>query len=413
MKTSLFTSAVVAVLAAGLSFNVQALSLADAQRLALQEQAQLTALAAEVRAARADAVAAAQLPDPSLSLGLINLPFDNADPWSADAERMTMSRIGLMQRVVRGDKRRLAAERDRRMADLSEARLAAQRAAIRRQSGEAWAALWRARGLQRLREDELALSRLQQQQMRIAAANAAADQQAQLQRQLATAMAEGRQIRAEADAQAARWQLARWFELPTELALPVDLEERQAPVLHVLMDAAPAHPWVRMAAQQQSLASTVLAQAEASRQADWWVEAMVGHRPQYRDLISLNLGMDLPLFTAQRQDRRAEAARERLLAAEQRHADALTALKVRMADAHQRWLADEQQLTTIRQALTLAEAAARSAEGRYANASIELERLLMARQQVLQLREQWIEQSHRLLLSQLQLQELDARESDA
>jgi len=413
MKTSLFTSAVVAVLAAGLSFNVQALSLADAQRLALQEQAQLTALAAEVRAARADAVAAAQLPDPSLSLGLINLPFDNADPWSADAERMTMSRIGLMQRVVRGDKRRLAAERDRRMADLSEARLAAQRAAIRRQSGEAWAALWRARGLQRLREDELALSRLQQQQMRIAAANAAADQQAQLQRQLATAMAEGRQIRAEADAQAARWQLARWFELPTELALPVDLEERQAPVLHVLMDAAPAHPWVRMAAQQQSLASTVLAQAEASRQADWWVEAMVGHRPQYGDLISLNLGMDLPLFTAQRQDRRAEAARERLLAAEQRHADALTALKVRMADAHQRWLADEQQLTTIRQALTLAEAAARSAEGRYANASIELERLLMARQQVLQLREQWIEQSHRLLLSQLQLQELDARESDA
>lgn len=413
MVGSQFTRAAAAALAACLPLSAQALSLAEAQRLALQEQAQLTALTAEARAAIADAVAAAQLPDPSFSLGLINLPVDNADPWAADAERMTMTRLAVMQRVVRSEKRRLAAERDQRLAGLSQAQLAAQRAAIRRQSGEAWAALWRAQALLRLRGDELALSRLLQQQMRIAAASAAADQQAQLQRQLDTAMAEGRQIRAQADAQTARWQLARWLELPAELKVPAELPDWPTSALDALLAAAPEHPWVRMAAQRQSLAHTALAQAEASRQPDWWVEAMVGHRPQHGDLISLNLGMDLPLFTAQRQDRRAEAARERVLAAEQRHADALTALKTRIVDAHQRGLADQQQLVTIQQALTLAKAAAQSAEGRYANASIDLERLLMARQQVLQLREQWIEQSHRLLLGQLQLQELDAREPKA
>lgn len=408
-----FTRAVATALVAWLPLNAQALSLAEAQRLAVQDQAQLTALAAEARAARADAVAAAQLPDPSVSLGLSNLSVDNADPWAADAERMTMTRLSLMQRVVRADKRRFAAERDRRSAGLSEAQRAAQRAAIRRQSGEAWAALWRARALQQLRDDEVALTRLQQQQMRIAAANVAADQQAQLQRQLATTLAEGRLIRARADVQSAQWQLARWVVLPTEVVPPKELPDWRLPELSALLAAAPAHPWLQVTAQQQSLADAVLAQAQASKQADWWVEAMVGHRPQYGDLISLNLGMELPLFTAQRQDRRADAARERLLAAEQRHADALIALKTRIEDVHQRWQADQQQLATVNQALTLARAAAQSAEGRYANASIDLERLLMARQQVLQLREQWIEQSHRLLLSQLQLQELDARESDA
>lgn len=403
----------VLALVASVPALAQPLSLDEAQRLALQDQAQLTALSAEASAARADAVAAAQLPDPSISVGLINLPVDNADPWARDAERMTMTRLGLMQRVVRADKRSLAAEREQRMAGLSDAQRAVQRAAIRRQSGEAWAALWRAQQLISLREDELALSRLQQQQMGIAAANAAADQQSQLQGQLATSMAEGRQIRAQSDAQAARWQLARWIELPADVEVPAGLPDKSPPSLADLLAAASAHPWVRVTERQQALAGTALAQAQASRQADWWLEAMVGHRPAHGDLISLNVGMDLPLFTAQRQDRRAEAARERLLASEQRHTDALTLLRSRIADAHQRWLADQGQLTTINQALELARAAAQSAEGRYASASIDLARLLNARQQILQLREQWIEQSHRLLLTQLQVQELDARESAA
>src|SRR2546426_894688 len=58
-----------------------ALELPEAQALALTRQPLLEAQAAAVQSARESAVAAAQLPDPKLAVGVTDLPIDGPDRY--------------------------------------------------------------------------------------------------------------------------------------------------------------------------------------------------------------------------------------------------------------------------------------------------------------------------------------------
>src|SRR5678816_126066 len=75
----------------------QALSMPDAQRRALERSRQLVAQDSAVLASREMAVAAGQLPDPVLKLGIDNLPVTGEDRYSLTRDFMTMRRIGVMQ----------------------------------------------------------------------------------------------------------------------------------------------------------------------------------------------------------------------------------------------------------------------------------------------------------------------------
>ncbi len=86
------------------------LTLAEAQRLAVQRSPQLASQAAMADAAREMAVAAGELPDPQLLAGIENVPVSGPDRFSA-REPMTMARVGLMQMFPREEKRRLRNER--------------------------------------------------------------------------------------------------------------------------------------------------------------------------------------------------------------------------------------------------------------------------------------------------------------
>src|SRR6266850_5518690 len=85
------------------------LSLPDAQRRAVERSRQIAAQDAAVAASRDMAVAAAQLPDPVLKLGIDNLPINGPDQFSLTRDFMTMSRIGVMQEFTRSEKRQLRA----------------------------------------------------------------------------------------------------------------------------------------------------------------------------------------------------------------------------------------------------------------------------------------------------------------
>ena len=76
--------------AAGISFD-------DAQRLAAERAPMLRARQAQIAATREEAVRAAALPDPKLTLGLANWPVTGADAFDFRADDMTMKQIGVMQ----------------------------------------------------------------------------------------------------------------------------------------------------------------------------------------------------------------------------------------------------------------------------------------------------------------------------
>ncbi|HEX3169804.1 MAG TPA: TolC family protein, partial [Burkholderiales bacterium] len=87
-----------------------ALSLGDAQRIAVERSRQLAAQDASIQAMKEMGAAAGQLPDPVLKLGIDNVPADGPDRFSLTRDFMTMRRIGVMQEITRGDKRKLKTE---------------------------------------------------------------------------------------------------------------------------------------------------------------------------------------------------------------------------------------------------------------------------------------------------------------
>ncbi|NNG12776.1 MAG: hypothetical protein HKM88_05950, partial [Halobacteria archaeon] len=78
---------------------IAALTLAEAEQLALSEDPAVAASRARSQALREDAVASGQLPDPKLKTGLFNLPLDTFD---IDQEPTTQLRLGLQQTFPRG-----------------------------------------------------------------------------------------------------------------------------------------------------------------------------------------------------------------------------------------------------------------------------------------------------------------------
>ena len=89
---------------APLAAGAEPLSLAEAQRIAVERDSGRQALESESAAMRDMAVSAGQLPDPEARVGAVNVPVDS---FSLDAEDMTMLEVGLMQRFPAGQSRAL------------------------------------------------------------------------------------------------------------------------------------------------------------------------------------------------------------------------------------------------------------------------------------------------------------------
>ena len=282
---------------------VPELSLADAVRLAADASAAVAARESAVVAADADRGRAGALPDPMLALGIDNLPVTGGQALDLGAEDMTMQRIGLRQEFLSAAKR--AARRavaDRRV---EEARVVAtaERLAVQRAAALAWINAWSAR---RLHDALLA----QREQARLAAtlARARAAQggplAAALAAQAAELQLEDAVIQAIGDEDAARAMLARW--VPAAGTRPLvgapDLSRLPVPAEQLRARLDEIGPLLASQARVETAAAEVDA-ARAEKRPDWSVMAAYGHRGQDRsDMVSIEVGVSLPLFSRYRQD---------------------------------------------------------------------------------------------------------------
>ena len=91
----------------GLATHAQqtpSLTLDQALQTAQDRSRQLPAHDAAASASRERAIAAGQRPDPTLSVGLNNLPVSGPDRLSLTRDFMTMRSVGVMQEFTRSDK---------------------------------------------------------------------------------------------------------------------------------------------------------------------------------------------------------------------------------------------------------------------------------------------------------------------
>ena len=330
------------------------LTLDKALGLAQLRSRQLAGQDDAVAAAREMALAAGQLPDPTLKAGINNLPINGADRFSLTRDFMTMRSVGVMQEFTRDGKRKARSARFEREAGVAEAGRAVALANLQRDTAMAWLDRHyqeRMRGLLLLQRTEAALQ--------VEAADAAYSGGRGLQVDLfaarsAVALVDDRIRQLDIQVATARTKLARWVGPDADLALapPPDLATvpLQSGALETHLEH---HPQVLLMASQEAVARAEADIARSNKQADWSVELMLSQRgPAYSNMVSVNLSVPLQWDPKSRQDREVSA---RLALAEQVGAQREELIREHLAEVRnwlQQWQGNRGRLTQYDRSLT-------------------------------------------------------------
>ena len=316
--------------AVGLSLD-RAISLAQANDPWLHgSQLRESALAAE-------AISASTLPDPILSFGAANLPTDSFD---FRQEGMTQASIGITQRLPRGNSRELMGKQKRQLGQQQAMLRADRQAKVAATVSQLWLEGYRAEQsmalIERTRplfEQLLTLSR-----SNYGAGLARAGQQDIISAELALSRLDDRLLMLQQQRDTARDQLSEWLGTEAITAFSTDtfrdirirdIKDRR------LASALQAHPAIRAIEQTIAVAQSDVALRQEQYKAEWAVNAKYAHRADdplgndRADLFSIGVSVDLPLFTAKRQDQNLSAAQAR---AEANRTDKALLLRKMMAN---------------------------------------------------------------------------------
>lgn len=281
------------------------LSLARAEALALEHAPMIARARANAAAASERVVHEGRLPDPALTFSAINVPTDS---FSLKDDDMTMLGIGVRQAFPPGNSLALRSQRAAATLTGVEARQELERRNVLKQVRRAWFDLHTALQLLTLHQQEKQLARrdLDAAENRYRAAQEA--QRTVLRARSAYARVHERESGLNAQVKQARAALARFIGEAANDELPAD-----RPVLadsDTSFDVA-LHPDWRSANADTETMRAEAAMAREDYKPGYMVDVMYGVRADRADMITAQIGIDLPLFRAKRQDRRL-AERERL-----------------------------------------------------------------------------------------------------
>jgi outer membrane protein TolC len=288
----------------------QALSLDEAIRIGEARSARIAAQAAAVTAASDLAGRAAALPDPKLKFGLENVPVSGEDAWSLTRDFMTMKRIGVMQDIVNGDKRRARGERAERELGVERASLVLERASLRRDIALSWYEVLHAtRALEVMGDLQSAVAL---QEATVGAAITAGRVPA-ADGFMARAALEGvRDQVIDQERVLARARIALATLVGEDAQRPIgaapDSSRLEVPVA-ALLESLDRQPTLQVLENRTALAQSEVSLAQSTKKPDWGVELSYGQRsPYYSNMLSLMFSVDLPLAPANRQDREIAAS---------------------------------------------------------------------------------------------------------
>lgn len=295
-----------------LGYAQTTLSLAEAQRIAVERSRQLVAQDASITAAREMAVAAGQLPDPTLKFGLDSLPVTSAPGVQAGSltqDSFTTRRIGVMQEFTRGEKRKLRAERGERDAQRATAEKTLTLTNIQRDTALAWLDRFY---LERMRA--VVVTQAHETDLEIEGAEGAyragrGSQADIFASRSSRVMLDDRLSELDRRILNARAMLARWIGDAANAPLAGEPAIESVPLqVHKLDSDLEEHPMIAMLKRQVEIAETDVQLAKANKQADWSVEVAYGARgPAYSNLLSVGVSVPLQWDRKNRQDREIAA----------------------------------------------------------------------------------------------------------
>jgi outer membrane protein TolC len=292
------------------SFNssASALSLAAVEELALSSDPGVQSVRASQQALDELSVAADQLPDPLLKMGLVSLPMDT---FNLGQEAMTQVQVGLVQKFPRGSSRALRSEqiglKSQGLDEMARDKELQVLLAVREQFLE----VAKQKRLARINANAINafadLAEITQQYY----ATGRVQQQDVLQAAVELAKVEDRATRIAQNEQQARARLAMWIG---EAAYR-DLEETWPPLnsdasVDAIKENLLVHPRIQALQKNISAAETGVELAKQKYKPEFALDVTYGGRggtnpdgSSRTDLMTFMVVMDVPIFHKNRQDR--------------------------------------------------------------------------------------------------------------
>ncbi|MDE2090012.1 MAG: TolC family protein [Gammaproteobacteria bacterium] len=308
------------------------LTLTQAERLALERHPLLAQSREQIEASRARAVYSGQLPDPQLKLGVENLPVNS---FTLNRDGMTQVMVGVSQMFPPPGKLALTQRGAEQETAAAQARRRDLEARIQREVRRAWLDLYyqdRALDVVRL---NLALADQMVSVIRVRYRTGQGEQADLLKAQLQRGDLVDQQEALLAARRVAQSRLARLLDVSAErLVVPAEPPPLPSvPSEQRLLQNLSRHPQVQALQSEIRARRYELAAARRDYYPEFGVEAAYGYRAareangdKLPDMISFGVVMSLPLFTAERQDRRARERRAQWLAARYQRDDLLLEL---------------------------------------------------------------------------------------
>lgn len=372
----------------------EGLTLAQAQQLAVVRSHQLSGQDQAVMAARDMAIAAGQLPDPVLKIGIDNLPVDGPDKGSLSRDFMTMRRLGVMQELTSNQKLKWRAERYARSADKALAEKTTITASIQRATALVWLERFYAE-----RMAEVMVEQAMQARLEVVAAEgnyrAGRGSQADIfAARSALAMVDDRAADIQRKVRNAKTMLVRWTggDVDEPLAGIPDIASHH--VDPAMLDATlSAHPDIAVLTRQTEIAETEAKLAEADKQSDWTVEIAYQQRGSaYSNMVSVGFSRSFQWDQKNRQDR---ALSSRLAILEQTRQEREELLRAHIADTRtmiNEWQSDIDRVKRYENELIpLAIQRSQATLGAYRGGKASLTELLAARRNETDVRLQALE----------------------
>lgn len=312
-----------------LSLSAERLSLEAAVQRAINNDVWLQGSEMRQSALGAESIAAGELPDPVVNLGLRNLPMDS---FSLSREPMTQVSLGITQHFPRGDTRRLQQERLMQLSQVEPHLRADRSLKVALQVTEIWLQAYLAEKIARLIEADRGLFEhlVDVAESSYSTAVGKTRQQDLIRAQLELTRLDEKLISLRERFDAHRARLSQWVgyaELSAVMSLMPSLAIDELPdvasatVMQVLesgdsgsiVDAQLLqHPRVVAIDQKISAAATDVDLAQQGYKPQWGLSTAYAYRSDERvdrdDFLSVGVSFDLPIFTGRRQDQKVASA---------------------------------------------------------------------------------------------------------
>lgn len=291
-------------------------------------------------------VEAGSLPDPSVSLGVANLPIDTFD---FSQEGMTQFKVGVSQMFPRGKTLSLKREKLQKLSEMQPYARADRNAQVAVTVAQLWLDTYRSEQTIYLIEQDRGLFEhlVDVAQSSYTTASGRTRQQDLVRAQLELTRLDDRLTRLYQQRDMSLAKLGEWLGDPVitlsenensesliKLKAPGLIKERdRSTKLRQLSEILSRHPKIKSIDQKINAFDSGVKLAKQSYKPQWGVNASYGYRDQTpmgddrSDFFSVGLSFDVPLFTGKRQDKKVQSANAELEAVKTERALVLRQLK--------------------------------------------------------------------------------------